>query len=604
MFKLIRQVALLLVVLAAFSSLAFTQTPPPAIFYSDLDGGPSTGGENGGGAYVTLYGNYFGTSGTVTVGGATATVYKQWGAPWLWYQKIAFQIPAAAAQGATTIKVTTVNGTSNTIPFTIRSGHIYFVATSGNDSNAGSAAAPWRSIPKCRDSLSAGDICYVENGVTQTSDNYNSALVLGSPGTPTAFKSLIVYPGQTATIGTTGGDRAVYPCSNLSSCPGSDGGSYWTVAGFNLRGSEAVYINSVHDLKLVANNVQCPSGDGPTACFGAGDGQNFRFYGNEVTNAGVTNASKTYHSMYFSTNSNNIEVGWGSVHDSHGCRGIQFHSTSGNDQYGLSVHDTMIYNIRCDGINFATIDPSKGKVEAYNNIIFNAGIGPDPPDGSANYSCIYIPAYTNAGPTGSGTVRIYNNTLYNCGTWDSKYGAAITTDTSDPVYTNLTNNLIVQNNGRAYLGAGTNLSRVSGTNNLYFGNGSGPSQTTENVNADPKLVNPSASNFHLQSGSPAIDKGVVSSGLSKDASGVVRPQGKGYDIGAYEYFQGSQSSQNSCDLNADGAVDQTDVQIAVNQAIGAAACTSANLTQSGTCNAVDVQRVVNASMGQACRVGP
>ena len=585
---------------------AYCATPPPAIFYSDLDAGPSSGGEANGGAFVTIYGNNFGASGTVSVGGANATVYKLWGAKWLWYQKIAFQIPPTAAQGPTTITVTNVNGKSNSLPFTIRSGKIYFVATNGSDANSGASGQPFQSIAKCRDSLAPGDICYVRNGVSQTSDDYNAGLVLGSPGTSNAFKSLIVYPGESATVGTDSGDRGIYPCSGYSGCPG-DGGSYWLVAGFNIRGPEALYIASVHDLKFVANNIQCPTGDGSTACVETSYSDNFRLYGNEVSNVGVANPSKLYHAMYFSTNTNSVDIGWGSVHDSRGCRGIQFHSTSGNNQFGLLVHDNLIYNIRCDGINFNTVDPSKGTVAAYNNVIYNAGYGGGAfPEGDSNYSCIFVPADTNAGPTGSGTVEIYNNTLYHCGSHGGVDSGAIITGTDGSVHVRLRNNIVYQDSGTTapYLGTHTLFNFLSGSNNIWFGKGSGPSQTTGNVAADPKFSNVGGSDFHLQSGSPAIDGGVSIAGLVRDRDGTPRPQGNSFDIGAYEYYQGAQASKPSCDLNSDGVVNASDVQIALAQALGQTACGSADLEQSGTCTVVGVQRVVNASLGQACRVGP
>jgi hypothetical protein len=53
------------------------------------------------------------------------------------------------------------------------------------------------------------------------------------------------------------------------------------------------------------------------------------------------------------------------------------------------------------------------------------------------------------------------------------------------------------------------------------------------VSTDPKFVNSSNNNFHLQFDSPAIDKGLAFSGRTKDADGnsiVGAP-----DIGAYEY---------------------------------------------------------------------
>ncbi len=53
------------------------------------------------------------------------------------------------------------------------------------------------------------------------------------------------------------------------------------------------------------------------------------------------------------------------------------------------------------------------------------------------------------------------------------------------------------------------------------------------IQANPLFVT-TGSNFHLQATSPAIDKS-VNLGLSSDLDGTPRPQGAGYDIGAYEY---------------------------------------------------------------------
>jgi hypothetical protein len=69
-------------------------------------------------------------------------------------------------------------------------------------------------------------------------------------------------------------------------------------------------------------------------------------------------------------------------------------------------------------------------------------------------------------------------------------------------------------------------------------------------------------------------------------------------------FGGGTTPPNPCDLNADGTVNQTDVQGAIDQALGKSTCNSADLRQNGTCDVVDVQRVINASLGQSCVVGP
>ncbi len=63
------------------------------------------------------------------------------------------------------------------------------------------------------------------------------------------------------------------------------------------------------------------------------------------------------------------------------------------------------------------------------------------------------------------------------------------------------------------------------------------------------------------------------------------------------------SVYSACDLNRDWATNVVDVQLQVNQALGAAACTS-DLNRDGVCNVIDVQRSVNASLGGQCVVGP
>jgi|CXWL01.1.fsa_nt_gi parallel beta-helix repeat protein len=51
------------------------------------------------------------------------------------------------------------------------------------------------------------------------------------------------------------------------------------------------------------------------------------------------------------------------------------------------------------------------------------------------------------------------------------------------------------------------------------------------------------------------------------------------------------------DLNGDGITNVTDIQIAVNQAAGGAACGSGDVNRDGVCNVADVQLVVNRSLG-------
>jgi hypothetical protein len=67
-------------------------------------------------------------------------------------------------------------------------------------------------------------------------------------------------------------------------------------------------------------------------------------------------------------------------------------------------------------------------------------------------------------------------------------------------------------------------------------------------------------------------------------------------------FKSALSAISPCDLNQDGVVNMTDVQLSVNMALGLAPCT-ANVGGAGVCNIAVVQRVVNAALGASCLTG-
>jgi hypothetical protein len=534
--------ALLLFVLGA--ARAFGQSDPPSIFFSDLESGPRNGGEGGLGAFVTIRGKGFGAvpgSSTVTIGGGLAGSYRSWAD-----DRIVFQLGPSAQTGS--IVVATAAGASNLVPFAVRAGGIFFVSAVGDDGADGSLATPWRTIVKAKDTIGPGDIAYVMNGVSQTAeDNYGAALSIETSGTPGNPKALVAYPGATPTVGSTASDMMGLRVPNIGIAAND-----WVFAGFAFRGEvSAVELGGTGSSRwrFVNNDVSCPIGDGQTGCFAASQATFVSFLGNDVHDVGAstpTRPSKQYHSVYFTTDTNHVDVGWNHVHDNRTCRAIQFHSsplcnpvcgpgdTTGFNQFDLRVHDNRIHGDACDGINFATVDPSKGPVEAYNNVIYAVGRGPDPPDGSSNYAGIYVPGTTNTGAAGTGEVRIFNNTLYDCGArGDSSSGAFARGAASPALVLRLANNVVRAVGSEAYLSTDSSPSLIAGTNNLWFGAGAGPAGLSQNVNADPLFTNTGAGDFHVQPISPAVDGGIAVS-LATDHEGVPRPQGGGFDIGAYE----------------------------------------------------------------------
>ena len=71
--------------------------------------------------------------------------------------------------------------------------------------------------------------------------------------------------------------------------------------------------------------------------------------------------------------------------------------------------------------------------------------------------------------------------------------------------------------------------------NLFYNNQSNGTTGTNPILSDPKFVNPSTGDFHLQSTSPAIDK-AIDWGQTRDFDGNPK-QGLSWDIGAYEFLQ-------------------------------------------------------------------
>jgi hypothetical protein len=58
-----------------------------------------------------------------------------------------------------------------------------------------------------------------------------------------------------------------------------------------------------------------------------------------------------------------------------------------------------------------------------------------------------------------------------------------------------------------------------------------------NIDEDPRFRRPGLAIFRLLEGSPCIDRGTPLSAPLDDLLGVPRPQGDGYDMGAFEFFE-------------------------------------------------------------------
>lgn len=551
---MLRRLLLTLVGMCAISSAQ------PRIFFTDILDGPNSGGENGDGAVIHVYGSGFTDSMTITLNGVEATRYYDWtsasmavpasatdrATTWLHYQKAAFQIGSGHSSG--NIVVTTTAGTSNTVAFSVRAGNIRCVKTTGSDASNGTyAAGCWATITQGYEAMGDSNLLYVHTGVAATAQhNWDAALAMNYDsanhgGTASSYRAILGYPGAMPQIGRSASGTPSYGI-RVANVSGS--ANYVVIANFNIRsgGSAGVALANSHHWRLVGNNIQCPNIEQGCwcACVHHHEFTDSFIHGNYVGNvAGASTSTKNNHIVYASTNSSRVDVGWNEIDGSTGnsCRGFQAHSSApGVATNGIRVHDNYIHDTRCDAINYATVDPGSDttvKSEVFNNLLVNVGRGVMNGDASA-YMGIFNQAFCDGCThTFTGTLDIYNNTIYNAGgAGNSQHGAL--SNTTSQVAMRLRNNIVRQQNARPYISTATG---VTGSNNLWHGSGTAPAATSANVTSDPLFVT-EGSNFKLQATSPAKDAGVSISGLTYDLAGISRPQGSALDIGAYEIDQG------------------------------------------------------------------
>jgi hypothetical protein len=438
---------------------------------------------------------------------------------------------------------------SNSLSFTVRSGNIYFATTYGSDDTGnGSWVNPWRTIPKAANSLAPGDIAYIGDGVDQTTEtDYSAAVNLGSDGAEGNPKALVVYPGATSNVGNATLERAFWVWN------GDTGGysTHWVIAKFAITTGQ-VGASAQTGFRVIGNYVTAPQGDGMD---GAIDvvGNNVYILGNELENVGSANSSKLYHAIYVkgvrqdspprAPTESNREVAWNYVHDGLSNRAINIYSEQEYSAYIQQhrVHDNVIVNQRGDGImiGYYVI----GDNWLYNNLIVNAGLGPEWTDDSSYHTGIRI--NTGHELITQTAVYLYNNTLYGNG-WS---GAALPGETGSLLFdpgalsrstTVYFSNNIIYSTGEPYLAGESAALSAANYRNCWHGDGNAPVWDTTAINADPNFVNVGALNFQLQEGSPCIDVGKnVSPVVSRDILGAPRPQGSAFDIGAYEFITGT-----------------------------------------------------------------
>ena len=478
-------------------------TPAPALFYSDLTSGPNSSNNtsNGAGVYVTIWGSAFGTtqgSSTVTFGGGAPYQYLFWS-----NTEIIVQLGPASASGS--IQVYTSNGFSNLIPFTVRTGRIFFVNPSAGSNGTGTEANPFNLIANAYNINIAGDTTYVRAGNIQDIESgypgYKSVLAISLTGTQASPIAYVAYPNETAITTCTGSGGLSRVWFN-----GGNGGSAWiTISKFKVVNNTGdVAIGGANGWRVVGNDITDLN-----LTYGAIDfinTSNMEVLGNTIHDGHPSSQNNLAHSIYIDGANSNFEVGWNYMYGNYN-QGWEISCYHNGPRIG-SIHDNLIVashgsgsikGILVDGCgdggtdNFSTMYTNN--VKAYNNIIVNAG----------QYE------YGGALQVNCGTNYIYNNTIYGSGGETMGVVQFANTGSVGPggghPVEYFSNNIIVGNNAGLYLSDSngvaptwTNFSLI--TNNNYYGEGNGPTQDAHPINSNPQFVSPSyttGGDFSLQS---------------------------------------------------------------------------------------------------------
>jgi hypothetical protein len=243
----------------------------------------------------------------------------------------------------------------------------YYVATTGNDSNAGTETAPWRTVQHAADTARAGSVVTVRGGV------YEELVSLNASGNASeGFITFRSYPGETAIL-----DATRFTPTARSAILTIHNQSYVRVEGFEIRNFRTAehrltpmgisVIGSGSHIELLKNNVHhieqtFPGRDAPGS---GGNGFGIAVYGTDakapITDL-IIDGNEVHHlktgsseSLVVNGNVTNFRITHNVVHDNNniGIDVIGFERTAPDPAVDQArdgvVSGNLVYNITSKG---------------------------------------------------------------------------------------------------------------------------------------------------------------------------------------------------------------------------------------------------------------
>lgn len=379
-------------------------------------------------------------------------------------------------------------------PATTYKNMYYVSSSSGNDANPGTISQPWKSLAKTAGTATAGDGVFLKRG-----DTWNEALTIktsGTSGSPVVFDAYGSGNRPKLTAGITMLHKNFITFKNLHI-------DRPTSYGINIFNGNTITVEDV-EINLA----------GKTGIFAFGDNLVLR----RVKSCGA----QSEHGLYLSGSDSSLTSQWSEnalIEDSEFCNnagaGIQVNANT-HRAVGTIARRNKLYGNQM-GMNI--IGDENGLYHhnlIYNNIYAGVYLGSD--EGGTNWQ-----------NTASVNTKFYNNTVYN----------AVKFNWSDTIYVeapakniDVKNNIVNAASGLIVVDSG---STATFDYNCYYRIAfNGTSAGANSANGDSKFVNATSADFHLQSTSPCIDKGVNLT-FTADFDGSPVPSGARPDMGAFEF---------------------------------------------------------------------
>lgn len=375
----------------------------------------------------------------------------------------------------------------------------YYVAKTGNDSNAGTLAAPYLTIRKgIQQATTPGDTVYVRVG-TYDECGIDADYTSGTSGHVTTISA---YPNEVVWLVPTCGTPL-----------GFNNKSYITFSGMNvdgvhLGGQNPGYYIGPGDHYITIQNAtikNVANYDGIAVFCGQAAGDHFTLSNLDVFNNGNMTAGigvSQQHGIYVTDGCATGVIEKSRVYGNAGS-GIQIYGVGNGRNDNWTVQTNVLH-------------------DNYQN-----------PNWGGSYVII-----------GSGDNQLIANNVVYQGTCYGTTCAGITVGYNTPNNTQIYHNTVYGFTGAAgsYIGLwafqGTNAlikNNISYNNVINYQDNATGTVTATNLLTNPTFVNAGTHDFHLQSGSAAKDTGTTLGTITEDSVLVARPKGSAYDIGAFEY---------------------------------------------------------------------